>query len=251
MSTKVFFSGLYNTKLGLKSKGLGIKRISSKRYASKANNSTQTTTVNAAGYRRPLSYQEQVKRGVPFGKRKLGPSESQMALQAVVGFTLLTALVLSPFLGKKLAQDPPDWLPSWYDFRVPHEEGMTRKQLQDMFIEMQVELHDRARKGEFSDLEKIDWKSEGQDKPVTADEKIKRDLERKLAKMHGWDKIQPLDDEEEYELIEVEVDEQDTDFVDSTNLKIESADVQIPAVAVSAVSEHETNAETKINKLHK
>jgi hypothetical protein len=106
---------------------------------------------------------------------------------------MLVAFVISPMLGKKLATDP-SWrayLPSWYDFTVKQEKGMTREEFQDMFIEMHKELHERAIRGDFTpdNLEKIDWKKEG-------------GRERLSAKMHaeaakqGWDKFHPFSDDE-------------------------------------------------------
>lgn len=110
------------------------------------------------------------------------------------GLTMFVGFVLSPFLGKKLATDPSyrTMLPKWYDFTVTQEKGTTREEFQDMFIELQKELHERAIRGEFSpeNLKKIDWHEEA---TVSSSSST---TDASLAAKQGWDKVHPLDDED-------------------------------------------------------
>jgi hypothetical protein len=241
-------------KIGDRQTSLIIQGRAVRRSMATGVRSDLTSEVNKAGYRRPLSYAEQTKRGVPFGKRRLDQSQTQLALQVVVGATMLAGLVLSPFLGRKLALDPPDWVPEWYNFRVPQEKGMTSREFQDMFIEMQQELHERAIKGEFhpDNMNKIDWSKEdhaGANKtPMTADDRMQRDLERKLAQRHGWDKMQPLDEEadddaEEFEEIDIEIVTLDLDSKESeaAEATATAAAVVVDAVATAASSKSAQN----------
>ncbi len=107
---------------------------------------------------------------------------------------MLVAFVISPILGKKLATDPTwrAYLPLWYDFTVKQEKGMTREEFQDMFIELQRELHERTIRGDFTpeNLKKIDWKKEGEEILLSADIRAE-------ASKQGWDKVHPLNDEDD------------------------------------------------------
>mmetsp|Transcript_14793 Transcript_14793/g.21119 ORF Transcript_14793/g.21119 Transcript_14793/m.21119 type:complete len:125 (+) Transcript_14793:277-651(+) len=109
------------------------------------------------------------------------------------GLTMFVGFVLSPFLGKKLATDPSyrTMLPKWYDFTVTQEKGTTREEFQEMFIELQKELHERAIRGEFSpeNWKKIDWYEE-------ATVSSSSTAAASLAAEQGWDKVHPLDDED-------------------------------------------------------
>jgi len=132
--------------------------------------------------------------------------------------------VLSPLLGRKIATNPPAWLPAWYDFRQPQEKGISREEFENKIIEKLERLHARAIRGEFhpDKLDEIDWSledisggtrevNEGPVIAATHEERIRREHELKLAQKHGWDKLDPMpeedtEDEDEYEEIELEVD---------------------------------------------
>jgi len=139
---------------------------------------------------------------------------------------MFVGFVLSPFLGKKLAKDPA-WralVPEWYDFTIKQEKGMTREEFQEMFINMQKELHGRAIRGEFTpeNLEKIDWKKEGEDS-LSAAVFPASGADTSIVMSQGWDKIHPLDEDDE--------DEQDDE--EQMTKKEESVEKEVGEIASS------------------
>eukprot|EP00591_Stephanopyxis_turris_P001395 CAMPEP_0195507254 /NCGR_PEP_ID=MMETSP0794_2-20130614/740_1 /TAXON_ID=515487 /ORGANISM="Stephanopyxis turris, Strain CCMP 815" /LENGTH=183 /DNA_ID=CAMNT_0040633877 /DNA_START=210 /DNA_END=761 /DNA_ORIENTATION=- len=151
--------------------------------------------ASRSNFVRPATPKEQVKQGSPLIKQKLQGRKNHHAFwQLTLGSSLFAVFVASPFLGKKIAQDPEfrKYVPAWYDFTLKkNQKGMTKEEFHDMFIEVQKEMHERAIKGEFTDdkLAKMDWKKE----------KIGGNDVSAQALEQGWGKLHPLDDEEEYE----------------------------------------------------
>lgn len=139
----------------------------------------------------PPSYKDQIKKGVPFGKRKLYGKEMHMAFQISWGVSLFIAFIATPFLGKKLAKDPDfrKFFPEWYyeKYRVEYpEHSNTRQSLHDQLVEMQQDLRQRAINGEFTD-EKL--------KKMTF---LENQNEHEESDPHGFGKIHPgVDDDDE------------------------------------------------------
>jgi len=117
--------------------------------------------------------------------------DQHLYIQLAAVSTLLTAFLLTPFIGRKIARDEDfrkKYIPSWYDFTLEKPDyAWTRKELHEQLVELQKELHEKAIKGEFTP-EKID------------------EMRRHFAGAependpHGWGKIHPgLDDDEDIE----------------------------------------------------
>eukprot|EP00565_Helicotheca_tamesis_P001724 CAMPEP_0185740886 /NCGR_PEP_ID=MMETSP1171-20130828/38664_1 /TAXON_ID=374046 /ORGANISM="Helicotheca tamensis, Strain CCMP826" /LENGTH=144 /DNA_ID=CAMNT_0028412817 /DNA_START=204 /DNA_END=638 /DNA_ORIENTATION=+ len=126
-------------------------------------------------------------------KKRFGenPNDSQHMLQAVVGMTFFVVFVSTPFLGRRIAQDPKfrdDYIPKWYDFTIPKPSNPnTKERLHEQLVELQRELHERAIAGEFTP-EKLE------------------EMRRHFAGVdpkddpHGWGKLHPgVDDDEDIE----------------------------------------------------
>jgi hypothetical protein len=90
---------------------------------------------------------------------------SQLGIVAV----FLAAFLVSPFIGKRIAQDEEfrkRWIPSWYDFTVPKPENpWTREELHEQMVAVQREIRERAIAGDFSPekLDELQKNLEGQD----------------------------------------------------------------------------------------
>ena len=109
-----------------------------------------------------------------------------MQFYAVSAF--LTAFLITPLLGRKIALDEDfrkKYVPSWYDFTIEKPEyAWTREELHEQYIQLQRDMHQRAIDGEFTpeNLDKMRRHFAG----VDPEEDI-----------HGWGKLHPGVDEDE------------------------------------------------------
>mmetsp|Transcript_29548 Transcript_29548/g.45104 ORF Transcript_29548/g.45104 Transcript_29548/m.45104 type:complete len:171 (-) Transcript_29548:78-590(-) len=124
-------------------------------------------------------------------KRKFGegPQDGAHFVQLAAVSSFLCAFVVTPFIGKKIAQDDEfrqKYVPKWYDFSIEKPAyAFTRRELHDQMIQVQNELHQRAIRGEFSP-EKLDG--------------MRRHFPNKEVSEHGWDQLHPgVDDDEDIE----------------------------------------------------
>jgi hypothetical protein len=129
------------------------------------------------------------------GKRS---QNTQVAQMGVVG-VLLGLFLLSPLLGKKIAQDKEfrqKWIPAWFDFTVQEpEHAWTREELHEQMLEVQRELRERAIAGDFSPakLEEIQKRTMHQQQPHRSDID-----QSKIPK--EWERIHPgVEDDESFE----------------------------------------------------
>ena len=128
-------------------------------------------------------------------------SGRQHAVQMGLLASLLIAFVASPFLGRKIAQDKEfreNYVPKWMDFSVkepPASSQYTRQEMHEQMLALDKELHERARRGEFSpeNLKKIRHKLQHPLARNVSDEDVA------MAEKYGWNKIHPGlgDDEDE------------------------------------------------------
>eukprot|EP00593_Proboscia_inermis_P008193 CAMPEP_0171322796 /NCGR_PEP_ID=MMETSP0816-20121228/115181_1 /TAXON_ID=420281 /ORGANISM="Proboscia inermis, Strain CCAP1064/1" /LENGTH=233 /DNA_ID=CAMNT_0011821361 /DNA_START=62 /DNA_END=763 /DNA_ORIENTATION=- len=170
-------------------------------------------------FEQPPSYKQQIKKGVPFGKRKIHGTTAQLAIQGTLGLSLCLAFIASPFLGQKIASTTGQlviqgtlglslclafiaspflgqkiakddafrekYVPEWYDCTVKKQkDALPREEYYDRMIDYSIDLHKRAIKGEFAadKLKKRDWEAEGK---------------RNKDSHEDWAKIHPFDDEED------------------------------------------------------
>ena len=127
-------------------------------------------------------------------KRKLfeGADGNAHFLQALAASTFFAAFLVTPFLGRKIAQDEEfrkKYIPSWYDYSMEKPDyAWTRAELHEQFIQVQRELHERAIKGDFTPdkLEEMRRKFPGR--------------EGEEVQQHGWDNLHPgIDDDDDLE----------------------------------------------------
>jgi hypothetical protein len=128
-----------------------------------------------------------------------GPSkqtESATTMQMSMFVTLALAFIISPILGKKIAQDEEfrnKYVPSWYDFRAPSpKSAWTRQELHDQIVDAERDMRERAIRGEFTP-EKLEEMKKGM---IPRSDISEEDM--KLVNKYGWAKLHPgLDDDED------------------------------------------------------
>jgi len=118
-------------------------------------------------------------------------NDNAFVLQMSIASTFLVAFLITPFLGRKIAQDEEfrkKYIPGWYDFTMERpSNAWTRAELHEQYIQLQRELHERAIRGEFTP-EKLD--------------EMRRHFDGVNPKedVHGWGKLHPgVDDDEDIE----------------------------------------------------
>jgi hypothetical protein len=88
------------------------------------------------------------------GRRPSDEHRSANAIQMSLLVSLGLAFIISPILGRKIAQDEDfreKYVPDWYDFRVkPPQSAWTRRELHDQIIEVERDMRERAIRGEFT-----------------------------------------------------------------------------------------------------
>jgi hypothetical protein len=128
-----------------------------------------------------------------------GPSketESATTMQMSMFATLALAFIISPILGKKIAQDEEfreKYVPSWYDFRAPApKSAWTRQELHGQIVEAERDMRERAIRGEFTP-EKLQEMKKGM---MPRSDLSEEDM--KLVEKYGWAKLHPgLDDDDD------------------------------------------------------
>jgi len=112
-------------------------------------------------------------------------------IQAVLVASFVATFVITPFLGKKIAQDDAfrnAVIPSWYDFSISSpKSAWTRAELHEQVTNIQHDLHERAIRGEFSPDKMDEMRRHFEGVDPDSDE-------------HGWGKIHPgLDEDDDIE----------------------------------------------------
>lgn len=122
-----------------------------------------------------------------------GMNPSQLAIFGV----FLVGFILSPFLGKKIAQDKEfreKYIPAWYDFTIKRPTSeMTREQVHEQILQLQKEIRARAIAGDFTDAKITKMRRSMDGAEEHADFNPNNDE-------HAWSKIHPgenVDDEED------------------------------------------------------
>jgi hypothetical protein len=106
--------------------------------------------------------------------------------------SLVCAFLLTPFVGRKIAQDEEfknKYIPSWYDYTIERpKSAWTKEELHEQMVAMQRQLHERAIKGEFTP-EKLEEMRRNFDKV-----RPEKEEHAHFAKLHPG-----VDDDEELE----------------------------------------------------
>ena len=127
-------------------------------------------------------------------KRKFG--EGKQGEQHLVQFAalsvFLSAFLITPFLGKKIASDEEfrkKYIPSWYDYSLEKPfYAWTRRELHEQMVQLQTELHERAIKGDFTPEKLEEMKAQ------------RRQFMGKEKNVNGWDQLHPgLDEDDDLE----------------------------------------------------
>ena len=105
--------------------------------------------------------------------------------------TMLTGILITPFLGRKIAYDDEfrrKYVPAWYDFSIERpESAWTRDELNEQVMKLRTELHERAIAGEFTPEKLEEMRRNLRNKP-------EREEHRHFAQLHPG-----VDDDEELE----------------------------------------------------
>jgi len=132
-----------------------------------------------------------------------GPQHAGKAQAAVAG-VFLVLFIAMPFLGRKIARDDDfreKWIPKWYDYTVQKPENpWTREELHEQMLRVQMQLRERAIKGDFAP-EKLEQLQSSMQKPPqqqpVADNGGAAAAASKIPK--AWDTFQPaLGKEDDY-----------------------------------------------------
>lgn len=123
--------------------------------------------------------------------------KSATAIQLSLLISLGLAFIISPVLGRKIAQDDEfreKYVPDWYDFRVkPPKSAWTREELHHQIIEVEKDMRERAIRGDFTPEKLEELQRSLQPRSDLSDEDID------LAKRHGWGTIHPGVDPDDYD----------------------------------------------------
>jgi hypothetical protein len=121
-----------------------------------------------------------------------GPSQQQKsatAIQLSLFLSLGLAFILSPILGRKIAEDEEfreKYVPDWYDFRVkPPKSAWTREEMHHQIIEAEKDMRERAIRGDFTPEKLEEMRRRLQPRRDLS----KEDVE--MAKKYGWGAIHP------------------------------------------------------------
>mmetsp|Transcript_12613 Transcript_12613/g.27616 ORF Transcript_12613/g.27616 Transcript_12613/m.27616 type:complete len:218 (+) Transcript_12613:117-770(+) len=80
--------------------------------------------------------------------------DNSFYVQLGLASSLVCAFLLTPFVGRKIAQDEEfknKYIPSWYDYTIERpKSAWTKEELHEQMVAMQRQLHERAIKGEFT-----------------------------------------------------------------------------------------------------
>jgi hypothetical protein len=127
-----------------------------------------------------------------------GPSEqhkSATAIQLSLLISLGLAFIVSPILGRKIAQDEDfreKYVPDWYDFRVkPPKSAWTREELHHQIIEVEKDMRERAIRGDFTPEKLEELRRSLQPRSDLSTEDVA------MAKKYGWGTIHPGIDPDE------------------------------------------------------
>jgi hypothetical protein len=127
-----------------------------------------------------------------------GPSESHKsanAIQLSLFISLGLAFIVSPVLGRKIAEDDEfreKYVPEWYDFRVkPPKSAWTREELHNQIVDVERDMRERAIRGDFTPEKLEELKRSMQPRSDLSDKDID------MAKKYGWGAIHPGIDPED------------------------------------------------------
>ncbi len=124
-------------------------------------------------------------------KRKFGdgPRSDQHYVQFAAVSFFLSAFLITPFLGKKIASDEDfrkKYIPKWYDYSLEKPDyAWTRQELHEQMVQLQIDLQERAIKGDFTPEKLEEMKAQ------------RRQFMGKEKNAHGWDQLHPGIDEDD------------------------------------------------------
>jgi hypothetical protein len=130
-------------------------------------------------------------------RQKSDEHQSANVIQFSIFISLAVAFIVSPILGRKIAQDDEfreKYIPAWYDFRVkPPKSAWTRKELHDQIVEVERDMRERAIRGDFTPDKLDELKSSLQPRSDLSHE----DME--IAQKYGWNSIHPGIDPDDFD----------------------------------------------------
>lgn len=116
-------------------------------------------------------------------------SKAQHKIQLALFLSLAGAFIVSPILGRKIAQDDEfreKYIPSWYDFRIKSpESAWTRAELHQQILDVEADMRQRAINGEFTPEKLTELKNNLQARSDLTEEDLY------YAKKYGWGSIHP------------------------------------------------------------
>lgn len=123
--------------------------------------------------------------------------QSAHSIQLSLLISLGLAFIVSPILGRKIAQDEEfreKYIPDWYDFRVkPPKSAWTRQELHDQIVDVERDMRERAIQGDFTPDKLEALKQTLQPRSDLSGEDIA------MAKKYGWGAIHPGVDPDDYD----------------------------------------------------
>ncbi|KAG7346653.1 hypothetical protein IV203_005722 [Nitzschia inconspicua] len=115
--------------------------------------------------------------------------KSATAIQLSLLVSLGLAFIISPILGRKIAQDEDfreKYVPDWYDFRVkPPKSAWTREELHHQIVEVEKDMRERAIRGDFTPEKLEELRRSLQPRSDLSQEDVD------MAKKYGWGTIHP------------------------------------------------------------
>lgn len=130
-------------------------------------------------------------------RRQSDEYQSQNKIQFSLFMGLGLAFIVSPILGRKIAQDEEfrqKYVPEWYDFRVkPPKSAWTRQELHDQIVEVERDMRERAIRGDFTPEKLAELKQSLSPRSDLSSDDIA------MAKKYGWGAIHPGVDPGDYD----------------------------------------------------
>ena len=172
------------------------RKFSSKMTIEERNDAVKNANKAMKGYTQTRILAKQGK--LPSKNRRQSQEHaSAHVIQFSLFLSLGMAFIVSPMLGRKIAHDEEfreKWVPEWYDFRVkPPKSAWTRQELHDQIVDVEIDMRERAIKGDFTPEKLAELKQSLQPRSDLSDDDIA------MAKKYGWGAIHPGVDPDDYD----------------------------------------------------
>ena len=139
------------------------------------------------------------KQGKLKSRRKTSQSQrSQNVIQLSLFLSLASAFIVSPWLGKKIAQDEEfrnKYVPSWYpDFRVKTpDSAWTRQELHQQIVQVETDMRERAIRGDFTPDKLEVMKGQMEPRSDLSEQDVA------MAEKYGWGRLHPGVDPDDFD----------------------------------------------------